>query len=144
MSKWHGHHIPAVSVIDSNQLHTSVLHTKCNFINLHASIHINIHVYVWTYFNFTAPSIWKIQRKRQNTDWILKQLLEEKEKRNRKKRTPVLEFLKNIRIKNFLLQMWNSMSRISLLKRCWAISQFFFLNGKNEKIWIYLHYTHFT
>lgn len=69
MSKWHRNHIPSISVIDSNWLRPSLLHTKCNFINLHASIHINIHVYVWTYFNFTAPSIWKIQRKRQK-HWL--------------------------------------------------------------------------
>lgn len=43
-------------------LHSTVLHTKCNFINLHASIHIDIHEYVWT-LHFTAPSIWKIQKK---------------------------------------------------------------------------------
>lgn len=42
--------------------HSTVLHTKCNFINLHASIHIDIHVYVWN-LHFTAPSIWKIQKK---------------------------------------------------------------------------------
>lgn len=48
-------HIPSKS-------HVTVLYTKCSFINLHASIHIDIHVYVWT-LHFTAPSIWKIQRK---------------------------------------------------------------------------------
>lgn len=48
-------HIPSKSNV-------TVLYTKCSFINLHASIHIDIHVYVWT-LHFTAPSIWKIQRK---------------------------------------------------------------------------------
>lgn len=95
------------SVVDSNRLHTSGLHTKCNFINLHASIHIDIHVYVWTYFKFHSSIHMKnTEKKAKNTDWILKQLSEEKRKKlkqrkKKRKKTPVLEFLKNIRIRNF-------------------------------------------
>lgn len=54
--------VPRTCVNIPSKSHATVLYTKCSFINLHASIHIDIHVYVWT-LHFTAPSIWKIQRK---------------------------------------------------------------------------------
>lgn len=73
----------------------------------------------------------KYREKGKNTDWILKQLLKRKEKKcNRKKKKKKKErkghlfpwsFWKISGLKIFLLQMWNSMSRISLLKqKCWA------------------------
>ena len=65
------HSIPAHSHACPSQLHTRALRTKRCFIVRHASIHMNIHVYVWThFFNFTAPSIWKIQRKEQEEHWL--------------------------------------------------------------------------
>lgn len=54
--------VPRTCVNIPSKSHVTMLYTKCSFINLHASIHIDIHVYVWT-LHFTAPSIWKIQRK---------------------------------------------------------------------------------
>lgn len=149
----HRNHIPSIPIIDSKGAPIPVvLHTKCNFINLHASIHFNIHVYVWTYLNFTAPSIWKKKKKykkkiKGKKHWLVTQPTfgENKTVTGKKEKTEGHLFLKLFFLKIPGLKMsffFLPISRISLLKHNHIF--FFCPHGKNEKIWIYLHNTHFT
>lgn len=103
MTKWHRNHIPHISATLSSTLLCYIQNaTLLTFM----PPFILIYMYMFELiFNFTAPSIWKIQRKRQNTDWILKQLSKERKKKSvteeeKKIRTPVLEVWKNISVKN--------------------------------------------
>lgn len=85
---------------------------------------ISIYMYMFElYISQLHP--YEKYRKRQNTDCIFKQLSEKKKSHNRKRKTAVLEFWKNISVKNLLYR--SGIPWVSLLMRFRAITIFFSL-----------------
>lgn len=92
-------------------------------------------------FYFHSSIHMKNTEKRQNTDWILKQLLEESSV-TEKKGHLFLKFWKISELKMSFTDVEFHEQNLPFEAMLSNITIFFY--GKNEKIWIYLHYTHFT
>lgn len=152
MSKWHRNHIPSLSVVHSS---TPLCYIQNATLLTFMPPFILIYMYMFELILISQLHPYEKYREKGktltgylNNSWR-KEKCNRRKKKEKKKRTPVLEVWKNISIKNLFYRRgipWAESPFWSDAEQYHNFFLFFclFFYGKYEKIWIYLHYTHFT